>query len=267
MVPHAFDGGYDAQPFRGLVEQYPGANVYPPDDFRLEWGPLFHRGRLDGSARVLVIGQDPAEHEAVARRILVGEAGHRVQGFLAKLGIDRRYVMVNTFLYSVFGQGRGARHVNDPRLKLYRERWFDAVLSTASIDAVVALGSLADRAWNTWGARPTQLRYHKITHPTQPESSAGGDPVRHAAAIRALLRNWNDALQALHPLPHRDKQRPLQLYGDVFAPDDKTAIPEEDLPAGSPEWMRLDDGWADRTGAGLRKRRTITVTVPRRYVP
>ncbi len=27
--------------------------------------------------------------------------------------------------------------------------------------------------------------------------------------------------------------------------------------------MRLDDGWADRPGTGLTKRRTITVTVPR----
>ena len=59
---------------------------------------LRRRGRLDGSARVLVIGQDPAQHEAIARRILIGEAGHRVQGLLAKLGIDHSYTMVNTFL-------------------------------------------------------------------------------------------------------------------------------------------------------------------------
>jgi len=31
----------------------------------------------------------------------VGEAGQRVQGFLSRLGIDRSYVMVNAFLYSV----------------------------------------------------------------------------------------------------------------------------------------------------------------------
>ena len=56
------------------------------DSFRVEWGPLFHRGRLDGTARLLVIGQDPAQSEAVVRRILVGEAGHRTQGLMAKLG-------------------------------------------------------------------------------------------------------------------------------------------------------------------------------------
>ena len=56
--------------------------MYPTDSFRVEWGPVFHRGRLDGSARVLIIGQDPATHEAICRRILVGEAGQRIQGFL-----------------------------------------------------------------------------------------------------------------------------------------------------------------------------------------
>ena len=86
-MSHPFDPGYVEEPFRTLVRDYPGADVYPPDQFRVEWGPIFHRGRLDGSARVLVIGQDPAQHETIVRRILVGEAGRRLQGLLAKLGI------------------------------------------------------------------------------------------------------------------------------------------------------------------------------------
>jgi uracil-DNA glycosylase len=61
-MARAFDAGYAAQPYRDLVEDYPGPPTYPKGDFRLEWGPVFHRGRLDGSARVLVIGQDPAQH-------------------------------------------------------------------------------------------------------------------------------------------------------------------------------------------------------------
>ena len=89
-MPHPFDPGYVAEPFLTLCVEYPEANVHPPNQFRLEWGPIFHRGRLDGSARVLVIGQDPAQHESVVRRILVGEAGRRVQGFLAKLGVTQK---------------------------------------------------------------------------------------------------------------------------------------------------------------------------------
>jgi uracil-DNA glycosylase len=59
-----FDPGYFAEPFTALASEYPGDEVYPSSQFRVEWGPIFHRGRLDGSARVLVIGQDPAQHES-----------------------------------------------------------------------------------------------------------------------------------------------------------------------------------------------------------
>ena len=56
-MQHPFDPGYGDEPFRTLATNYPEADVYPPDQFRVEWGPIFHRGRLDGSARVLIIGQ------------------------------------------------------------------------------------------------------------------------------------------------------------------------------------------------------------------
>jgi hypothetical protein len=88
-MARSFDPGYGSEPFRSLVADVPGAPTYPAADFRLEWGLIFHRGRLDGSARVLVLGQDPAQHETILRRILAGEAGHRIQGFLWKLGIER----------------------------------------------------------------------------------------------------------------------------------------------------------------------------------
>ncbi|WFU25262.1 hypothetical protein QA649_03170 [Bradyrhizobium sp. CB1717] len=127
-----FDAGYGEQPFRDLCANYPGPEVYDPHDFRIEWGPIFHRGRLDGSARVLVVGQDPAQHETIARRILVGTAGRRTQGFLAKLGIKQSYVMVNTFLYSVYGQSGGSKHKNEPGIVDYRNKWFKAVLAPAT---------------------------------------------------------------------------------------------------------------------------------------
>src|SRR6478672_2266593 len=143
-MPTPFDPGYGEEPFASLVTSYPGAVAYPADGFRLEWGPVFHRGRLDGTARVLVIGQDPAQHETIARRILVGEAGHRLQGFLAKLGIDRSYVMVNTFLYSVYGQGGGTKHQNDAGILAYRKRWLDALVPGSQIEITVSLGELAE---------------------------------------------------------------------------------------------------------------------------
>jgi hypothetical protein len=66
-MARAFDPGYGAEPFSALVADAPGTSVYPGNDFRVEWGPVFHRGRLDRSARVLLVGQDPAQHETILR--------------------------------------------------------------------------------------------------------------------------------------------------------------------------------------------------------
>ena len=49
-MAHLFDPGPSQEPFLSLCRDYPEASVYPDGDFRLEWGPVFHRGRLDGSA-------------------------------------------------------------------------------------------------------------------------------------------------------------------------------------------------------------------------
>src|SRR5262249_31934788 len=128
-----FDPGYGNEPFRTLCENFPDTTVYPAADFRVEWGPIFHRGRLAGSARVLIIGQDPSHNENVVRRILVGEAGRRTQGFLAKLGITRSYVMINTFVYSVLNQAGGQHHQHDAAIAAYRNQWLDALLVNTQV--------------------------------------------------------------------------------------------------------------------------------------
>jgi hypothetical protein len=75
---------------RSIFEAAPlAAYEGKPNRFRLEWGPHYYRGRLDATAKALIIRQDPAADENVARRILVGEAGQRVQGLLVKLGLTR----------------------------------------------------------------------------------------------------------------------------------------------------------------------------------
>ena len=147
-MAHQFDPGYIEEPFKSLCKNYPDSAVYPIENFRVEWGPIFHRGRLDGSSRVLLIGQDPAQNEAIVRRILVGEAGQRIQGFLEKPGIDRSYVMINTFLYSVYGSV-SAKNKKAAGIIDYRNRWLKALLVGQKIEAVITLGVLADEAWKT----------------------------------------------------------------------------------------------------------------------
>ena len=266
-MPHAFDPGCFEEPFRTLCSEYPEADVYPPDQFRIEWGPIFHRGRLDGSARVLVIGQDPAQHETIVRRVLVGEAGRRLQGFLRKLGITKSYVVVNTFLYSVYGSVK-AKTKKDARLSDYRNRWLDALLIGKRVEAVLTLGSAAAEAWEIWKATPrgaaVGAAHAAITHPTQPESSSKGEKAKLAEATKKMLNNWNVGLQALRPaIQHPDEPAPLVLYGDAWADGDRVSIPETDMPAGLPVWMHLQDGWARRSGKDdLEKRRNITLMVP-----
>jgi hypothetical protein len=269
-LAHDFDPGYGHEPFATLCRDYPGVDVYPPKDFRVEWGPIFHRGRLDGSARVLVIGQDPGAHEAIARRILVGEAGQRIQGFLAKLGIETSYVMVNAFVYSVFGQGGGERHRNDPAIAAYRNRWLDALLVDSSVEVIITIGGLAKAALEQWkqtpGGQASSVPHAAIIHPTFPESASAAGQMKKAAAVARLLDDWNQALTGLAPqVRHPDRPRELTLYGTAF---DKTAdlapIPEIDLPPGIPEWMRSLRAWAVRKGATRdEKRATVVVTVPR----
>ncbi len=267
----AFDPGYGQEPFRTLVQDVPDATVFPTKDFRTEWGPVFHRGRLDGSARLLVIGQDPAQHEVIVRRTLVGGAGHRIQGFVEKLGMTRSYVMVNTYVYSVYGQGGGTRHRNDAAIIAYRNRWFDALLP-GGIQGVVALGQLADGAWHAWRSTPSGAAfggvYVPVTHPTQPESSSKGVKAKRDAAITKMLQGWNAALALLQPAVTPDVPRPLVPYGAAFATTDLPDIPQADLPAGSPPWMCGNADWARRTGPDDKtKRVTITVTIPRAFRP
>ena len=195
-----FDPGYHTEPFRTLCSEFPSSEGYPQSRFRVEWGPIFHRGRLDGSAKILVIGQDPAQHEAIVRRILVGEAGRRVQGFLSKLGITKSYVMINTFLYSVYGSVRVENRRN-VQLVGYRNRWLDALLLDSKIEAVVALGIHATEAWQMWKDTPngkeSDIAFCTITHPTFPESFSKGDRTKLIESTKKMLQNWNKGLEML----------------------------------------------------------------------
>jgi len=266
-----FDPGICVEPFVTLCEQAPDESAYPYGAFRVEWGPIFHRGRLDGTARVLCVGQDPAQSEAIVRRILIGVAGHRVQGFLAKLGIDRSYVMINAFLYSLYNQSRAAPHIDDTAVAGYRNRWFSALLASGALEAVVSFGSLADIAWRGFAksnAAAAALAYCHVPHPTSPES-AGGSPQQIEAATAAMLAKWNSALQSLRrSVLHPDAVRPFVPYGANFQPEELVAIPLFDVPAGIPRWMCGADAWASRTGTtAAEKRRTISVEVPDGIIP
>ena len=266
-----FDLGYYLEPYKTLCNSFPGIEAYPQTKFRSEWGPVFHRGRLDKSAKVLIIGQDPAQHETIVRRILVGEAGRRIQGFLAKIGILKSYVMINTFLYSVYGSLNADTRKN-PLLVNYRNKWIYSILKNSSIQAVIALGKHATESWEMWqetnNAKKTNPYFIPITHPTQPESSSKGNKEKLIVATRNMLQNWNVALEQLsRVMKEPDEKKQLVLYTDKFGDGDRIRIPEIDFPPGLPIWMKEDDGWARRVGNTFEeKRRNITITIPKKII-
>jgi hypothetical protein len=271
-----FDPGPVDEPFATLARDYPGADVYPPSDFRVEWGPIFHRGRLDGSAKVVLVGQDPGQHESIAHRILVGEAGQRVQGFLAKLGMERSYAMVNAYLYSVYGQSAGEQHAADDAIAAYRHKWLDALIAGSEVEAVISFGHLGREASERWLQTPkgqqSQVHFEHLTHPTMPDAASKGNSAKRAEAMKKMLKEWNAALGRLDQvLGQRDSDVQLKLYGDDLAPGDRSAIPSRDLPAGAPPWWSSLKTWADRVAVGSfatpaerteAKRATVVVTVP-----
>jgi uracil-DNA glycosylase len=215
----------------GLFERAPLAEYTEhPDKFRLEWGPVFYRGRTDGSVRVLVVGQDPAADENVARRILVGTAGQRVQGFLGKLGITRSYIMVNSVLYSIYGQF-------DQTMRAFMDRpaistWSHALLGAVTnpgTEAILAFGQAARHALETWpGAAVFEARgrVFYLMHPTaRPES--------------AVLEDWNDKLPLVGAVVAADADgevNPAKYAGKKFAKTDLIRIPLRDFSFGAPQW-------------------------------
>ncbi len=168
----------------------------------------------------------------------------------------------------VYGQSGGEAHKDDQGIVDYRNSWLRSIFGDNAIEVVVSLGSLADDAWQKWTQTPVGATYSpayaRVTHPTEPESSSGGDPAKLKAAIAAMLANWNSALATLHPLiTHPDVPGPLVPYGDSFKPGERIEIPEFDTPAGIPEWMRSPAAWAQRVGnTAAEKRGNITITIP-----
>lgn len=75
------------------------------DKFKWKMGPMFYRGRTGADeVKVLVIGQEGAQDENASFRSFTGGTGGRMQHFLDRLGLNKSYLFVNTFVYTINGQ-------------------------------------------------------------------------------------------------------------------------------------------------------------------
>lgn len=224
---------FDAGPPAEIAELYAQVPDYTPfkQHFWFDWGPVFYRGRLDGTARVLCLASDPGPTERIACRTLVGDAGQRVQGFLTRLGLTRSYVCVNAFAYALFpsSQFQALNILRDPAQKAWRNQLLTR-LKTSELQAVVAFGMEAQGAIDLWDDRG-DLPVFKVPHPSSHNELQ-------------LLEAWRAAVpqlrQVVTPDPDGDATGPN--YGPSFTEADYAPIPKRDLPFGLPEWFG-DDAW------------------------
>src|SRR3546814_18571730 len=102
--------------------------------FWYDWGPIFHRGRTNGRARVLCIASDPGATARIAARTLLGDAGQRVQGFLAKLGLTRSYLLLNALPHALIPSpaSQGANVLLQPEQVARRNRLLNLALPSAT---------------------------------------------------------------------------------------------------------------------------------------
>ncbi|MFP5282172.1 MAG: uracil-DNA glycosylase family protein [Actinomycetes bacterium] len=216
------------------------------DLFWYDWGPVFYRGRLDRSGRVLGIASDPGPTERIAGRTLVGDAGQRVQGFLGKLGLTRSYVLVNAFAYALRpSQARAATPILSEPAHLGWRNALLGLLAGPSLQAVVAFGGQAEAALELWDGRP-DVPVRTLPHPSS----------RNA---ERLLTAWRDAVTELRGIvtPDVDGNATGPNYGGRFEESDYLRVPLRDLPFGVPDWLG-DDAW----GRAARPRHNNSVERP-----
>ncbi|WP_328350074.1 hypothetical protein OG976_14815 [Mycobacterium sp. NBC_00419] len=228
-----FDGG-PPQPFAEHFATLPEiAPQYRPY-FWYDWGPVFYRGRLDGSARLLGIGSDPGPTERLVGRTLIGDAGQRTQGLLTKIGLTRSYILVNAYPVAVHPSNvsQAKPVLSDPQQLAWRNHFYD-MLVTPNLEVIVALGANASAAVKLWTTRPNVALF-ELPHPSNHDETL-------------LLNKWRAALPQLRAAitPDADGDPTGPTYGATFEESDYQRIPAADLPFGLPPWIG-DDSWGRR---------------------
>lgn len=231
--------------YRGL-----GRAVLGREAFRWHHGPMFFRGRLDGSAKVVLVGQEGAQDESLSHRSFTGGTGARMQHLLRHIGLDRSYLFLNSFVYPIFGQYTDELRplAQDPRSPIVtqRHRILDKAILDGDARLVIAVGNAAKESIATWvqahggsadpdhldnatlGSPPSRLHLVGVVHPG---SAAGGS----TSAIKAdfqracnLIKGWLDADPGWLPA---DPGVPRNL--DAAYQYKSAAIPYRDFPFGT----------------------------------
>ena len=237
--------------YRGL-----GQAVVGREAFRWHHGPMFFRGRLDGSAKVLVVGQEGAQDESLSHRSFTGGTGARMQYLLHFLGFDRSYLFLNSFVYPIFGQYTPDLRplAQDPRspIVIHRNQIFDKAVIEGDVRLVIAVGRAAKESVATWieahggTAQPESSAHGVARIAAEPGPGGGGAAPRQRGVgvdgrDQGRLRARDRARQGLAPgRPRLASGRPRRHPGSrgavsvLLAGDPVPGLPVRHLPASGP---------------------------------
>ena len=233
-----FDRGPTAA-LASVLMEYPD---YEPvkDYFWHSWGPVFYRGRLTKSARVLLVASDPGPTERIGNRALIGNAGQRVQGFLAKAGLNKSYLCLNGFIYSLHPShlSDGLKLLSDPVHTAWRNKIFDAVTGP-KLQAIVAFGEVAKKTIDLWDGKG-DVPVFKTYHPSYRFDES------------KLTSDWNRVITELRKIVKKDRgaKKDLPLYGEKIVESDYAPIPPKDLPFGTAPFVG-DEHWRRTSSHGM----------------
>lgn len=224
---------YDAGPPQDWADLFTAVPDYSPykSFFWYDWGPVFYRGRLDGTARVLCIASDPGPTERIANRTLVGDAGQRVQGFLKKIGITRSYLCLNAFAYALIPEHANDADavIHDPLHRAWRNNLYTKAKGN-QVQVVIAFGAEAQKAVAAWDGLG-RLPLVEIPHPSDRDTTT-------------LANKWRAGITQLRGMVTPDADgTPLPAnYGARLTESDFAPIPRFDLAFGTAAWLG-DDHW------------------------
>lgn len=178
--PDIFAETPDYRTYGKAIYQAAAAKYGVQDDgkekFRWKVGPMWYRGRLTPeSVKVFVIGQEGAQDENASNRTFTGSTGTKMQNFINYLGVNKSYLFMNTFIYTITGQyGERAEPKDSAEVKKakevfsntlmwiaqnpkseivqHRHRMFDYMLSQNknTLSLVVGVGAAGKDSLATW---------------------------------------------------------------------------------------------------------------------
>jgi uracil-DNA glycosylase len=216
-----FDRGPGAAMARLLVGGAPGlawpdfAALGVPGAATFGGGPLY-RGRFAG-VRVLVLSDQAGHDDLVWGRAFTGEAGQRLQGLLAALGITRSYLVLRTLPVDTAGlpAGKVWALADRPDVVAIHRAVAGRVLDDNPVAAIVTVGPHAERIAG------------RLDLDSQPVVSL---PAWSASGARAA---WVAGHARLRGLGLTVDQPPTVASWD----GERAQIPRLDMPFGVPRWQ------------------------------